>query len=101
MAPLARLNVGDGMATPQAQSAYEEFFATLGGKPVHHTLANHWARVVEMIYAAERMLELVDDPNHRPRHPHHADGRSRGKGLAWSKPRAARCFTTTRPTRTA
>jgi F420-non-reducing hydrogenase large subunit len=35
---------------------------TLGGKPVHHTLANHWARVVEMIYAAERMVELVNDP---------------------------------------
>jgi F420-non-reducing hydrogenase large subunit len=29
---------------------------------VHHTLANHWARVIEMIYAAERMNELLDDP---------------------------------------
>jgi F420-non-reducing hydrogenase large subunit len=50
------------MATPKAQAAYEEFFKTLGGKPVHHTLANHWARVVEMIYAAERIVELVNDP---------------------------------------
>jgi F420-non-reducing hydrogenase large subunit len=50
------------MATPKAQAAYEEFFQTLGGKPVHHTLANHWARVIEMIYAAERMVELVNDP---------------------------------------
>ena len=49
VAPLARLNAADGMATPQAQEAYEEFFKTLGGKPVHHTLANHWARVIEMI----------------------------------------------------
>ncbi len=40
----------------------EEYFQTLGGKPVHHTLANHWARVVEMIQAAERMVELVNDP---------------------------------------
>ena len=62
VAPLARLNVAEGMATPEAQKAYEEFYATLGGKPVHHTLANHWARVVEMIYAAERMNELVQDP---------------------------------------
>jgi F420-non-reducing hydrogenase large subunit len=61
VAPLARLNVGDGMATPLAQQAYEEMFATLGGKPVHHTLANHWARVVELLYAAERMKELADD----------------------------------------
>jgi F420-non-reducing hydrogenase large subunit len=50
------------MATPHAQKAYEEFFATLGGKPVHHTLANHWARVVEMLQAAERIVELTNDP---------------------------------------
>ncbi len=61
VAPLARLNAAEGMATPHAQAACEEFFKTLGGKPVHHTLANHWARVVEMIYAAERMVELVND----------------------------------------
>lgn len=62
VAPLARLNVADGMATPLAQQAYDEYFATLGGKPVHHTLANHWARVVEILQAAERMVELVNDP---------------------------------------
>ncbi|MFI5211875.1 MAG: Ni/Fe hydrogenase subunit alpha [Ignavibacteria bacterium] len=62
VAPLARLNASDGMATPEAQKAYEEYFSTLGGKPVHHTLANHWARVVEMVYAAERINELVKDP---------------------------------------
>jgi F420-non-reducing hydrogenase large subunit len=60
--PLARLNAADGMATPQAQKAYDEYFKTLGGKPVHHTLANHWARVVEMIQAGERMNELLNDP---------------------------------------
>jgi|YNPNPStandDraft_1061719.scaffolds.fasta_scaffold03528_4 F420-non-reducing hydrogenase large subunit len=62
VAPLARLNAADGMATPLAQAAYEDFYKTLGGKPVHHTLANHWARVIEMIQAAERMQELVNDP---------------------------------------
>jgi len=40
VAPLARLNVADRMATPLAQQAYEKYIATLG-KPVHHTLANH------------------------------------------------------------
>ncbi len=63
VAPLARLNVADGMASPEAQKAYEEYFSTLGGKPVHHTLANHWARVVEMLYAAERINQLVNDPD--------------------------------------
>ena len=62
VAPLARLNAADGMATPRAQEAYEQLYATLGGKPVHHTLANHWARVIEMIFAAERFLELASDP---------------------------------------
>ena len=60
--PLSRLNAADGMATPLAQEAYEKFYDTLGGKPVHHTLAAHWARLVELLYAAERMLELARDP---------------------------------------
>ena len=62
VAPLARLNASEGMATPEAQKAHDEFYRTLGPKPVHHTLANHYARVVEMIQAAERMQELVNDP---------------------------------------
>ena len=61
VAPLARLNAADGMATPKAQEAYEQFYKTLGGKPVHHTLANHWARLIELLYAAERMQELASD----------------------------------------
>jgi len=60
--PLSRLNTADGMATPRAQAAYEEFYSTLGGKPVHHTLATHWARLIELLYAAERLLELTTDP---------------------------------------
>jgi F420-non-reducing hydrogenase large subunit len=67
--PLSRLNVADGMATPRAQEHYEEFFETLGSgkvngryRPVHHRLATHWARLVELLYAAERMLELATDP---------------------------------------
>lgn len=62
VAPLARLNASEGFTTPLAQKAYDEYFTVLGGKPVHHTLANHYARVVEMIYAAERMVELLNDP---------------------------------------
>ena len=62
VAPLARLNVSDGMSTPMAQEAYEELFSTFGGRPVHHTLATHWARLVEMVNAAERMGQLAADP---------------------------------------
>ena len=84
---------------PLAQEAYEEYFATLGGKPVHHTLANHWARVVELLYAAERMQELAERPgDHRPQRAHASHGDAHARASAWSRRRAARSSTTTRPT---
>lgn len=60
--PLSRLNAADGMATPLAHEAYERFYKTLGGKPVKKLLATHWARLIELLYAAERLLELAQDP---------------------------------------
>jgi F420-non-reducing hydrogenase large subunit len=45
-----------------AQEQYEKFYATLGGKPVHQRLAIHWARLIELLYAAERIVELATDP---------------------------------------
>jgi F420-non-reducing hydrogenase large subunit len=60
--PLSRLNAADGMPTPLAQEEYERMFQTLGGKPVHATLATHWARVIELLSAAEMALGLAGDP---------------------------------------
>jgi F420-non-reducing hydrogenase large subunit len=60
--PLSRLNASDGMPTPLAQAEYEKMYSTLGGKPVHATLATHWARVIELLSAAEMALDLVRDP---------------------------------------
>ncbi|MDY6917540.1 MAG: Ni/Fe hydrogenase subunit alpha [Chloroflexota bacterium] len=62
VAPLARLNAADGMATPLAQEAFDKMYSTLGGKPVHCTLAYHWARLIEALYASERLRELARDP---------------------------------------
>jgi F420-non-reducing hydrogenase large subunit len=64
--PLARLNVSNGMATPLAQAEYERFYETLTGdrsgkKPVHSTLATHWARVVELMFACEATLQQAKD----------------------------------------
>lgn len=66
--PLSRLNAADGMTTPQAQEAFEKFYDTLGSEkvngryqPVHQRLTTHWARLIELLYAAERMLELITD----------------------------------------
>lgn len=61
--PLGRLNAADGMATPIAQEEYERMYKTLGGRPIHATLAFHWARLIELMYATERALELVTDPD--------------------------------------
>lgn len=70
--PLSRLNAADGMATALAQEAYEKMYETLGSsrmpgyanryEPIHYRLATHWARLIELLYAAERMLELAGDP---------------------------------------
>lgn len=63
VAPLARLNASEGMATPLAQKEYEKMYETLGGKPAHFTLAYHWARLIEALYAAENMHNLANDPD--------------------------------------
>jgi len=65
--PLSRLNASDGMPTPLAQAEYEKYYKTLTGdssgkKPVHNTLATHWARIIELQCAAERAMELIKDP---------------------------------------
>ncbi len=60
--PLARLNVAEGMLTPLAQKEYESMYDTLGGKPSHHTLAYHWARLIEALQAAEHLQRIADDP---------------------------------------
>jgi F420-non-reducing hydrogenase large subunit len=60
--PLARLNVADRMATPRAQEAFEEMFKTLGGKPCKALMANHWARLVEMLQNVEMLERYCADP---------------------------------------
>lgn len=59
--PLARYNVCQGMATPLAQKEHEEMVSVLG-KPCHHTLAYHWARLIEALQASEEMQIISEDP---------------------------------------
>jgi F420-non-reducing hydrogenase large subunit len=61
VAPLARLNASDGMQTPLAQEHHDKMYEVLGGKPSHHTLAFHWARLIEALQATEKMVELLSD----------------------------------------
>ncbi len=58
---LARINVADKIATPKAQAELEEFREKFG-RPAQATLLYHWARLIEEVYACERALEILEDP---------------------------------------
>ncbi len=59
--PLARINVAERMATPLAQEELERFFDHFGERPVHATFAYHWARLIEMVQAAEDAARLSQE----------------------------------------
>lgn len=67
--PLSRLNVSEGLATALANAEYQRMYEAFGCRritaaryqPIHHRMATHWARLIELLYAAERMLELAED----------------------------------------
>ncbi|MCD4741506.1 MAG: Ni/Fe hydrogenase subunit alpha [Desulfobacteraceae bacterium] len=58
---LARLNASTGMSTALAQEAYEEFYSFFNTTIVHNTLAFHWARLIENLYACEEIVRLSHD----------------------------------------
>ena len=61
--PLARLNSCDFIDTPVAEEQRKEFMELGGGRPVHATMAYHWARLIELVHSAEKIKELLDDPD--------------------------------------
>ena len=61
--PLARLNVADFIPTPLAQKEFEAFRAATGGRPNDMCMHTHWARLIEVLHAAEKMRELLQDPD--------------------------------------
>jgi NAD-reducing hydrogenase large subunit len=61
--PLGRLNVIDKIGTPLAQEEFKVFKQIGGGKPVEGSLYYHYARLIEIVYALERIGELLDDPD--------------------------------------
>lgn len=58
---LARLNVAEFIRTPLAQEELEEFRARFG-HPVQSVMLNHWARLIGLLHASERAVELLNDP---------------------------------------
>ncbi len=57
---LARINVCDSISTPLAQKELEEFRNNFG-RPAQHTLLYHWARLIELVYACEKTIELLEN----------------------------------------
>ena len=58
---LARMNVCDKISTPLAQQELEEFREKFG-RPAQPTLLYNWARLIELLYSAEKAVELLNDP---------------------------------------
>jgi NAD-reducing hydrogenase large subunit len=59
--PLARLNAADRFGTPKADVGLTEFRQRFGRIP-HSAFLYHYARLLEMTYALERMQQLLDAP---------------------------------------
>jgi NAD-reducing hydrogenase large subunit len=59
--PLARLNTCDYIPSPLAQKEFEIYKAYTDGKPNNMSLHSHWARLIELLHAAEVIKELLHD----------------------------------------
>jgi NAD-reducing hydrogenase large subunit len=59
--PLARLQICDRIGTPRAEAERQQFIESGGGRQIGAALAIHWARMIEMLHAAETVRALLDD----------------------------------------
>lgn len=58
---LARLNVADRCGTPEADKYFDDFKNINNGKPVLNSFYYHYARLIEIIYAIERIEQLLNE----------------------------------------
>jgi NAD-reducing hydrogenase large subunit len=65
--PLARLNAASRCGTPLADVEFAEYHERFG-KVVDSSFHFHYARLIEIIYALERMETLLNDPSILDRH---------------------------------
>jgi len=61
--PLARINTCDFIDSPKAEAARKEFMDVTDGKPNNITMAYHWARMIETLHSAEKIRDLLNDPD--------------------------------------
>jgi NAD-reducing hydrogenase large subunit len=65
--PLARLNVATRCGTPSADFEFTEYHQRFG-KAVQSSFHFHYARLIEIVYALERLEALLDDPSILAKH---------------------------------
>ncbi len=58
---LARLNVIDGIDTPIAGAEFKQFRKNLG-RPCHNAVIQMYAKLIELVYACERAVMIINDP---------------------------------------
>ena len=61
--PLARMNTVSLIDTPLANAARDDLMAAAEGARMHPILANHWARMIEVVHCVEKITELLHDPD--------------------------------------
>lgn len=59
--PLGRLNAASQCGTPAADAEFAEFHQRFGAV-AHSAFLYHYARLIEIVYAVERIQQLLDDP---------------------------------------
>jgi NAD-reducing hydrogenase large subunit len=60
--PLARLNIADRVSTSEADREFQEW-RPRGRAPRASSFHYHWARLIELVYALERIEQLLNDPD--------------------------------------
>jgi NAD-reducing hydrogenase large subunit len=61
--PLGRLNTADCIETPLANEEHQIWKKINNGMPVENTLYFHYARLIEALFATERVRMLCEDPD--------------------------------------
>ncbi len=61
--PLGRLNTVDKIGTPLAEAEWKAYRAIKPGRPIENTLYFHYARLIEAVFAVEKVKLLLDDPD--------------------------------------
>ena len=84
--PLARLNVCDFIGTPLADAELQKFRALSGrAGAVNNSFHTHYARLIEVLFAVERIEELLHDPAILGEHVRAAALINRSRGVGFSE----------------